>query len=130
MPHTPKAVIRNIDSVDSVAVPRCRGTTIQIMLGAENGAPNFDTRHFTIEPGGRIPRHRHDGIEHEQVVLQGRMVLGLDEQKLDVGTGDCVLIPAGVAHWYENREETAVRFICVVPRSIDYQTEWLEGPAE
>lgn len=130
MPNTPTAVIRNINSVDPVVVPRCRGTTIQVMLGPEGGAPNFDTRHFTIEPGGRIPRHRHDGIEHEQVVLEGRMVLGLDEQELEVGTGDCVLIPAGVAHWYENRETTKVRFICVVPRRVDYQTEWLEEPAD
>ena len=130
MTHPPNPVVRNIQSVEPAAVPRCRGTTIQVMLGAENGAPNFDTRHFTIEPGGRIPRHRHDSIEHEQVVLQGRMMLGLDEQILEVGVGDCILIPAGVPHWYENRGTETVRFVCVIPRVAEYQTEWLEEPAE
>jgi quercetin dioxygenase-like cupin family protein len=130
MPHTPKAVIRSIDSVEAVSVPRCRGTTIQVVMGTEVGAPNFDTRHFALEPGGRIPCHRHDGIEHEQVVPEGQMVLGLNDQEVEVGPGDCVLIPAKVPHWYENRGSTPVRFLCVVPRQVDYQTEWLEGPAE
>lgn len=130
MPHTPNAVVRNIESVEPVAVPRCRGTTIQVMLGAESGAPHFDTRHFTIKPGGRIPRHRHESIEHEQVVIEGRMVLGIEDKVLEVGVGDCVLIPAGVAHWYENRGTENVRFVCVVPRVAEYQTEWLEEPAE
>ena len=130
MTQPPRPVIRSIDSVEPVEVPRCRGTTIQVVLGTELGAPDFDTRHFTLEPGGRIPRHRHDTIEHEQVMLEGKMVLGLDDQEVEVGPGDCVLIPAKVAHWYENRGTAPVKFLCVVPSDVDYQTEWLEEPAE
>jgi quercetin dioxygenase-like cupin family protein len=130
MSHAPPAVVHDLDSVESVAVPRCRGTHLKVLLGPEIGVPNFITRHFTLEPGGRIPCHRHDTIEHEQVVLDGRMVIGLDQREFEVGPGDSIFIPAGVSHWYENRESGPVRFLCMVPRTEDYQTEWLEEAAE
>ncbi len=130
MSHTPVAVVRNQDAVESIAVPRCRGATMKVLLGPESGVPNFITRQLSIEPGGRIPCHRHDSIEHEQVVLEGSMVIGLDGREAEVGPGDAVFIPAGVDHWYENRGADTVRFVCVVPRTDDYQTEWLEEAAE
>ena len=126
MVDTPKPVLRSMDSVESFPVERSDGTTIQVLLGPEEEAPSFYTRRFTIEPGGRIPAHRHDAIEHQQVVLEGEMVLGLDDREVTARTGDCLLIPAGVAHWYENRGQTRVRFLCIVPRTTDYQTEWLD----
>jgi quercetin dioxygenase-like cupin family protein len=124
-----KAVVRAMDDSAAQPVERSRGATIQVLLGPEDGAPHFVTRRFTLEPGGRIPSHRHDAIEHEQVVLEGSMVLELDGLERPVSAGDCVLIPAGVAHSYENRGDRSVRFLCMVPRTDDYQTEWLEPPA-
>ena len=121
-------VVRPMDAIEEVTVEKSRGTTIQILLGPEEGVPNFATRRFTIQPGGRIPCHRHESIEHEQVVLEGAMVIGLDGVETNVAAGDCVFIPAGVAHWYENRGPVPVRFLCVVPMTADYQTEWLEPP--
>ena len=129
MSHAPSPVIRAQGTVEAQAVPRCSSTTIQVLLGPEIGVPNFITRQLIIEPGGRIPCHRHDSIEHEQVVLEGTMVIALDGRESDVGPGDSVFIPAGVSHWYENRGAVPVRFLCVVPHTEDYQTEWLEGPA-
>ena len=129
MSHPPTAVVRSVESVEAVTVPRCRGASLKVLLGPESGVPNFITRQFTLEPGGRIPCHRHDDIEHEQVVLAGTMAIGLDAREMEVGPGDSVFIPAGVGHWYENRGSEAVRFLCVVPRTDDYQTEWLEEPA-
>jgi len=101
-----------------------------VLLGPDDGVPNFVTRRFTLEPGARIPSHRHDAIEHEQVMLEGEMVLGLDDEIVTVRAGDCVFIPAGTAHWYENRGDAPVRFLCIVPRTEDYQSEWLEPPIE
>ncbi len=129
MSHPPTAVVRAPGSVESVTVPRCRGASIKVLLGPESGVPNFITREFTLQPGGRIPRHRHDHIEHEQVILEGSMVIGLNAREVEVRPGDSVFIPAGIDHWYENRGTAAVRFLCVVPRTDDYQTEWLEEPA-
>ena len=119
-----------MDASRGVPVERTRGARIEILLGPEEGVPNFATRRFTVDPGGRIPCHRHDAIEHEQVILEGSMVIGLDDREVEVAAGDCVFIPAGVAHWYENRGDGPVRFLCVVPMTADYQTEWLEPPAD
>jgi len=130
MSHSAAAVIRHVDSVNPVVVPRCRGAILRVVLGPESGVPNFVTRHFTLEPGGRIPCHRHDSIEHEQIILDGQMVIGLDGRETEVGPGDNIFIPAGVGHWYENRGIEDVHFVCVVPNTDDYQTEWLEGPAD
>ena len=129
MPHLPSPVIRGAAAVAPQPVDRTRGTAIQILIGPADGAPNFMTRRFTIDPGGRIPRHRHDSIEHEQVMLSGTMTIGLDNREVDVTAGDSVFIPAGVSHWYENRTDEPVAFLCMVPITAEYQTEWLE-PAE
>jgi quercetin dioxygenase-like cupin family protein len=123
-------LIRMMDGAAAVPVERAKGATIEVLLGADDGVPNFATRRFTILPGGRIPRHRHAEIEHEQVVLEGAMVIGLGDREVEVAAGQCLFIPAGVAHWYENRGEVPVRFLCVVPLTSSYQTEWLEPPAE
>ena len=124
-----RPVIRTMSEVAAAPVERARGASIQVLLGPDEGAPGFVTRCFTLAPQGRIPCHRHDTIEHEQVVLEGEMVLGLDGDERTVRAGDCVLIPPGVAHWYENRGAVPVRFLCVVPRTSDYRTEWLEPAA-
>jgi quercetin dioxygenase-like cupin family protein len=130
MTHPPKPVVRALDAVEGMKVPRCRGATMKVVLGPESGVPNFVTRVFTLDPGGRIPCHRHDSIEHEQIVLDGRMIISLDDRETEVGPGDSIFIPAGVSHWYENRGDASVRFVCVVPRTEDYQTEWLEEAAD
>jgi quercetin dioxygenase-like cupin family protein len=121
-------VVRNIDAIEPQVVDRSRGAEIQVLLGPSDGVPNFVTRRFTLAPGGRIPRHRHDSIEHEQVMLSGSMVIGLDDREIEVAAGDCILIPPRVAHWYENRSDETAAFLCVVPQTADYQTEWLEAP--
>ena len=115
-----------MEQPEAFPVDRAPGARMQVLLGPEDGTPNFVTRRFTLDPGTRIPRHQHDSIEHEQVMLAGRMTLGLDADEVEVAAGDCMLIPAGVAHWYENRGAEPAVFLCVVPRTSDYATEWLE----
>ena len=121
---TVRPVVRRMDDVAPSAVERSRGATIQVLLGPEEGAPSFFLRRFTLKPGGRIPAHSHPDIEHEQVVLEGEMVLGLGGEEVTVRAGDCVLIPAGLVHWYENRGTVPVRFLCIVPRTDEYRTDW------
>lgn len=129
MTRAARPLVRSMAAVETRSVERARGAAMEVVLGPDDGAPHFVTRRFTISPGGRIPRHRHDTIEHEQVVLEGTMVVGFDESEHTATAGDCLFIPPGVAHWYENRGDVPVRFLCVVPLTDDYQTEWLE-PAE
>lgn len=123
--HTP--VVKHKD-VALQPVDAARGTRMAVLLGPDEGAPGFVMRRFVIEPGGAIPAHRHPDIEHEQVVEHGEMLLVLDGAEHTVRGGDSILIPAGTSHRYENRADRDVSFICVIPRTDSYHTEWLEPP--
>lgn len=114
--------------VEAKPVVRARGASMAVVLGPELGVPNFITRRFFLEPGGRIPEHRHPDLEHEQVVIRGEMTVALDGQEHVVRPGDAIFIPAGCAHWYENRGHELVEFLCMVPKTESYTTEWLEEP--
>lgn len=128
MSKRPKARVSRPDQHVYQPVARARGARMAVLIGPDDGAPTFVTRRFVLEPGGRIPTHRHPHIEHEQVVLRGEMTIGLDQTTRDVSTGDAIFIPAGVSHWYENRGDEPVEFVCMVPRTTTYDTEWLEDP--
>jgi quercetin dioxygenase-like cupin family protein len=115
--------------VDAAPVKRARGARMAVLLGPEQGTPNFITRRFLLSPGAYIPRHRHATIEHEQVMVRGEMVIELDVSRRTVRPGDAIYLPAG-AHAYTNRGTAEVEFLCVGPVSADYATEWLEEPPD
>ena len=107
-------------------VGRARGTSMAVLIGPDDGAPNFAKRLFRLEPGARIPAHFHPDIEHEQVMLRGEMTLGLDDETFIVRAGQVVYIPARCVHWYENTSSAPAEFVCTVPITDSYETEWLE----
>lgn len=112
-------------------VRRTRGARMAVLIGPAQRAPHFYTRRFTLAPGGEIPTHRHEAVEHQQVVLRGEMVLILDGEEQVVRAGDAVFIPAGTAHAYANRSaHEEVEFLCIVPATAEYHTEWLAPPPE
>lgn len=118
--------VKSSDLLPAKEVPEAKGARMQVLVGPEDGAPRYITRKFTLEPGGRIPCHRHPDIEHEQYVLSGEMVLGLGDETHVAKAGDAVFIPAQVAHWYENRTDAPVEFLCIIPKTERYDTDWLE----
>ncbi len=115
---------------NAVPVLRARGARMAVLIGPDDGASHFVMRRFFLAPGGRIPAHAHPSIEHEQVVVRGEMVIGLNEETHTVHAGDAIFIPAGTPHWYENRGKEEVEFLCVVPVTTEYSTEWMEDPPE
>jgi len=123
-----KAMVIAPQSAPAAPVKRAHGARMAVLVGPEQGAPNFITRRFLLAPGARIPAHRHPTIEHEQVMVRGEMVLGMGDQVRTVRAGDAMYLPAGCAHWYENRGAEEAEFLCVIPNTRDYVTEWLEDP--
>ncbi len=122
-------VVVNPSQVAGEPVPRSRGARMAVLIGPQHGAGRFFTRRFTLAPGGAIPEHRHDTVEHQQVVVRGEMVLTLDGVERVVRAGDAVFIPAGTAHAYANPSaQQEVEFLCIVPATADYQTQWLGEP--
>jgi len=118
--------VRPAEQVERRPVERASGAWVQVLVGPTEGAPNFVLRKFTLEPGGVIPLHRHPTVEHEQYVLSGRIRLTLGDEVQEVAAGHVVFIPPGLAHRYENPGPQAAEFLCVVPQTASYETEWLE----
>jgi quercetin dioxygenase-like cupin family protein len=125
-----KGVIRPANEIAMPRVQRARGARMGVLIGPDQGAPNFVTRRFLLAPRARIPAHRHPTIEHEQIMVRGEMVLGIGGEEHIVRAGDAMYLPISCAHWYENRTDSEVEFLCIIPRTTGYATEWLESPPE
>ena len=109
--------VKSSESVAAEVVEAGTGTKRQVLISDEEG-PNFALRRFIMEPGGGMPKHTNT-VEHEQYVLKGKARVGIGEKPFEVNTGDAVLIPEGVPHWYEADEKEGFEFLCIVPNKED-----------
>ena len=95
-----------------------RTTRIQVLVGPDDGAPNFVMRRILMdEVGSGMPAHT-NAVEHEQYVLRGRARVGIAGEEYEVGADDTVYIPAGAPHWYDV-VDAPFEFLCVVPNRPD-----------
>ena len=118
-PTDSSAHVRRAADVTYDAVELADGLRKGVLLGDDHGTPNFDMRRFVLEPGARVPEHTNE-VEHEQFVVEGEYQIGVDGESHTVSTGDSLLIPAGVDHWYRNDSDNRGSFICVVPKGDDH----------
>jgi quercetin dioxygenase-like cupin family protein len=109
--------VKHAEDVEKKNVAAGKDTTIQVLISAQEG-PNFALRKFSMQPGGGMPRHT-NMVEHEQYVLRGRALIGIDDETYEVHSGDAVFISAGAVHFYENIGEEPFEFLCVVPNQPD-----------
>ena len=109
--------VKHANQVESQAVKAGTGTSMQVLISAEEG-PNFAMRRFSMEPGGGMPRHTNQ-VEHEQYVLGGHARIGIGDDEFEVQQGDVVFIPGGAPHYYQNIGDEAFVFLCLVPNLPD-----------
>ena len=109
--------VKNVTECALEPVAAGKAVDFQVLIGPDE-APNFVMRRFIMQPGGGLPRHRNK-IEHEQYILSGRAKLGLGDQIIEVGKGDVVFVPAGVAHWYRAEGDVPFEILCLVPTGPD-----------
>jgi len=109
--------VKHIKDLPALGVKDGIGVTKKVLISSEE-APNFAMRCFTIQPGGRMPKHTNQ-VEHEQYVLSGRGEIGIGNEVFRVERGSIIFIPAGVPHWYVNTGDEPFEFICVVPNQQD-----------
>jgi quercetin dioxygenase-like cupin family protein len=95
-----------------------RATRIQVLVGPDDGAPNFVMRRILMDKvGSGMPAHT-NAVEHEQYVLQGRARVGIAGEEYEVSADDSVYIPAGTPHWYDVID-APFEFLCIVPNRAD-----------
>lgn len=109
--------VRKASQVQAERVPDSLRAFRQVLIGPEEG-PHFALRRFTIEAGGRIPRHT-NAVEHEQYILQGRATISIGDQTYSVQADDVVFIPARVPHGYQVEGDEPFVFLCAIPNGPD-----------
>jgi quercetin dioxygenase-like cupin family protein len=114
----PRAVVRSAADVSYESVDAAEGLRKGVLIGEADGAPNLAIRRFTLDPGASVPKHTNE-IEHEQYVLSGEYVVGIEDEETTVSAGDSLFIPAGTVHWYRNEGDETGAFICAVPTGDD-----------
>ncbi len=114
----PRPLVRRSDEIAYESVNAADGMTKGVLVGPDDGAPNFSIRRFVLEPGATVPEHTNE-VEHEQYVLSGEYVVGIDDEEYTVSSGDSLLIPAGTVHWYRNEGGERGSFLCAVPNGDD-----------
>jgi quercetin dioxygenase-like cupin family protein len=118
MSDSPKPLVRRADDIEYDSVDAADGLSKGVLINDEFGAPNFAIRRFTLDAGAEVPKHTNE-VEHEQYVLDGEYVVGIDDEEYTVSAGDSLLIPAGVVHWYRNESDQPGAFLCAVPNGDD-----------
>ena len=117
MADTSGAVVRSATTVATSRVAAGQATEMQVLVGPEQGAPNFVLRRFIMGKGGGMPLHTNE-VEHEQYVLRGRAKITIGDTVHDVAPDHTLYIPAGAPHSYQV-VEAPFEFICVVPNRPD-----------
>lgn len=89
-----KPVVKQAASVEARPVERGRRPSSRCSSVRRTGPPLHPPQ---VHPParGRIPKHRHPTLEHEQYVLSGRMKVTLGDEVREVAAGQAVFIPAG-----------------------------------
>jgi len=86
----------------------------RVLVGREDGAPNFCMRLFEMGPDGFTPKHSHDW-EHEIFVHAGNGEVWMDGKWHALSPGSAVFVPPNVEHQFRNPSANLFTFICLVP---------------
>ena len=90
------------------------GVTKRVVIGADDGAPNFCMRIFEVEPGSSTPHHSH-AWEHEVFILAGQGVAVGEPGETKISSGSVVFVPPEEQHCFVNNGNETLRFICLIP---------------
>ena len=89
------------------------------VLAGKGGAKTaFHVRYFEIAPGGFSSResHRH---EHAVIVLRGRGLVNLGNERHELGFGDTVYVAPHEVHQFLNPTSEPFGFLCIVDAERD-----------
>jgi quercetin dioxygenase-like cupin family protein len=64
--------------------------------------PELSLIEVTIQPGGGVQPHFHEGHSDSFYVLEGEVEFHLGDEVVRGGPGSYVLAPPGVVHWFRN----------------------------
>lgn len=101
---------------DPVKDAGAMGVRMAVLIGPQEGAPNFIMRRFELDAGGCTPYHTHDW-EHVVYVLKGTGKLkGKDEALHELKPGSSVLVLPNEEHQFMADPQSPLVFLCTIPK--------------
>ena len=82
----------------------------RVVIGEEDGAPNYIMRVFDIEPGGSTNYHTHDS-EHEVFVLSGQGAAVREDGETPIARDSIAFVPPNEVHCFKNTGDETLRVI-------------------
>jgi mannose-6-phosphate isomerase len=64
--------------------------------------PDHKVKRIVVAPGKRLSYQRHARRSEHWFIVQGAGALTLDGERVEVGVGDAIDVPSGIAHRIEN----------------------------
>ena len=106
----------NVEAKEDAAVQEegAVGVKIKWLIDKSVRAPTFAMRHFTVQPGGHTPLHKHDW-EHEVYVLEGEGFVRHEDKEYPIRPGDAIFVPPNQIHQFRSTELSHLSFLCMVP---------------
>jgi mannose-6-phosphate isomerase-like protein (cupin superfamily) len=102
------------------------GSLAYILNGAQHGFAGMSLMLAELQPGEGPALHRHT-YDEAFAIGQGRAAFTIDGAVIEAGSGQVVLVPAGMPHAFVNAgtELLKITAIHVAPK---VEIEWLEPP--
>lgn len=94
-----------------------RFVTKHVLIGENEGAPNYFMRYFHLDPGGHSKLERHPQ-EHEVIILNGVGEIQIAETTYSVKPFDVVFIEGDELHQFRALDDQDLGFICVIPNIL------------
>ena len=83
-----------------------KGFARQTLIDGDMGSTHMGFGACELEPGGHVSTHLHS-FEESFFVLEGRVLLTMHNETVELGPEHCGLIPVGVAHAWSAADENA-----------------------
>ena len=109
------AFIRDKFKPQPVDSKEMKGVTMQILIGEDEGAPNYIMRRFRVEAGGYSAHHSHD-YEHVVFIISGKGTLFASGEEFKLAEGTSLLVEPNEIHQFKADRGEVLEFLCTIPR--------------
>ena len=86
-----------------------------VLVGAAHASQSLHIEEVTVAPNARIPRCVNPHTEVAVIVQEGALDALLGRERMTIGPGHTVLVPAGTAHGFLNRYPEPARVLFIFP---------------
>ena len=93
---------------------------VRFLLTAEKSNGTVEAFELTVQAGHRLmaPAHSHDHYEETIYGVDGVMTWTVDGKPIDVGPGQCLCIPRGAVHRFDNNGSRDAKALCVITPAV------------